>query len=130
MNGRRYTIGDLMKRQESVLFLILFAYCSFVSIVNPTFLALDNIFDIVKSSAGMMVLAMGVLVVLVSGGIDVSFTAMAIFSGYITIRIMIAFGIDSLFLAFLASAFIGLFLGFLNGIIIHKFRLRPLLVLR
>jgi simple sugar transport system permease protein len=128
MNGRRYTIGDLMKRQESVLFLILFAYCSFVSIVNPTFLALDNIFDIVKSSAGMMVLAMGVLVVLVSGGIDVSFTAMAIFSGYITIRIMIAFGIDSLFLAFLASAFIGLFLGFLNGIIVHKFRLRPLIV--
>jgi len=128
MKVGRFSVSNTMKRQETILFLILFVYCAFVSVVNPAFLALDNLFDIVEISAGTMVLAMGVLVVLVSGGIDVSFTAIAIFSGYITIRMMIALGINNLFLAFAASAFIGLFLGLLNGIIIHQFRLRPLIV--
>ena len=127
MGARSFPVGDVVKKQEVILLFILIAYCAFVALVNPVFLSLDNIFDVVKSSAGMMILAMGILVVLISGGIDVSFTAIAIFSGYVTIRFMLAYKMDSLFLAFSMSAVIGLFMGFLNGVVIHRFRLQPLI---
>jgi len=127
VGARSFPVGDVVKKQEVILLFILIAYCAFVALVNPVFLSLDNIFDVVKSSAGMMILAMGILVVLISGGIDVSFTAIAIFSGYVTIRFMLAYKMDSLFLAFSMSAVIGLFMGFLNGVVIHRFRLQPLI---
>ncbi len=128
MEGKRFSLQKALKKQETVLLFILVAYCAFVTLVNPVFLSLENIFDVVKSSAGMMILAMGILVVLISGGIDVSFTAIAIFSGYTTIRFMLAYKVDHLLLAFVTSAAIGLILGLLNGILVHRFRLRPLIV--
>ena len=115
-------------RQEAILLLILVAYCAFVSIVNPAFLELDNIFDIFRNSAGMMILAMGTLVVLVSGGIDVSFTAVAICSGYVAMKIFVALGSGNLFLIFLVSAAAGIVLGLFNGFIIHQFKLHSLIV--
>ncbi len=128
MTGTQRAFRRVLGRQESILFLILIGYCAFVSIVNPTFLQLDNIFDIFRNSAGMMILAMGTLVVLVSGGIDVSFPAVAICAGYVAIKIFIAVGGGSLVLIFAVSAAIGALLGLFNGFLIHRFRLHSLIV--
>lgn len=124
---RKLFLEWFFAKQEVMLFLVLFLYCVFVSIVNPAFLNPANLFDIVKNSAGMMILAMGLLIVVISGGIDVSFTAAAIFSGYVTIRMMLFFGIDNLFLAFLSSIAIGMLLGMLNGFFIQRFAIPPLI---
>jgi len=120
-------LNQLLRKREIVLLFALILYCIVVAIINPAFIRPENLFDIVKSSAGMMILAMGLLTVIISGGIDVSFTAIAIFGGYVTIRLMIALGLDSLFLAFILSAFIGVLLGLLNGLLVHKFRILPLI---
>ncbi len=127
IEGRRKVRG-VFARQETILFLILIGYCAFVSIVNPTFLQLDNIFDVFRNSAGMMILAMGTLVVLVSGGIDVSFTAVAICAGYLTMKIFIALGFSNLYLIFLVSMALGGLLGLFNGFWIQKFRLQTFIV--
>lgn len=121
-------VARFLKRQEIVLFLILAAYMLFVQYMNPSFFQADNMFAIVRNSAGTMILAMGALVVLASGGIDVSFTAVAIFGGYATTRMMIATGLDNIFLAFAVSGFIGILLGLVNAFFIHKFRLQTLIV--
>jgi len=118
----------ILARQETILALILLGYGTFVSIINPAFLQLDNLFDVVKSSAGMMVLAMGTLVVLISGGIDVSFAAVAIVSGYVSIRVFIALGISNIYLLFLLSILIGAILGALNGYLIQRFKLQTFIV--
>jgi len=111
-----------------VLFFILIAYGILVGSVNPTFYHLENLFQIIRSSTGTMILAMGALVVLASGGIDVSFTAVAIFGGYATVRIMMATGIDNIFFAFALSGVFGIFLGAINAFFIHRFRLQTLIV--
>jgi simple sugar transport system permease protein len=128
MTAARTRLKGILVRHEMILFVILIAYCTFVSIVNPTFLQLDNLFDVFRNSAGMMILAMGTLVVLVSGGIDVSFTAVAICSGYLTMKIFIGLGFSNIILIFLVSAFIGVLLGLFNGFWIQQFRLQTLIV--
>lgn len=126
--GQRLRIPAVAQRQEAVLLLILIAYAVLVGTVNPSFYRLDNLFQIVRSSAGTMMLAMGALVVLASGGIDVSFTAVAIFGGYATVRIMIATGIDNILFAFALSGLFGITLGAINAFFIHRFRLQTLIV--
>lgn len=121
-------VARFLKRQEIVLFLILVAYMLFVQYMNPTFFRANNMFAIIRNSAGMMMLAMGALVVLACGGIDVSFTAIAIFGGYATVRIMIWTGIDSILLAFAMSGLFGIVLGLVNAFFIHRFRLQTLIV--
>ena len=125
---KQTTVKSVFARQETVLLIILLAYATFVSIVNPAFLHLDNIFDVAKSSAGTMVLAMGTLVVLISGGIDVSFAAIAIVSGYVSIRLFITLGISNIYLSFLVSGLIGAGLGAINGFLIQRFGLQALIV--
>ena len=52
----------------------------------------------------MAILAVGFFVVLLSGGIDISFPAVAIVAQYITVNAIIALGIDNLWLAFAISS--------------------------
>jgi simple sugar transport system permease protein len=116
-----------LKKHETYLFLIIVAYAVIVTSVNRSFLTFENFFDIIRSGAGMGILSMGVLVALLSGGIDVSFTAVAISGGYIAVRVIMATGVDNLFVAFVISCSIGVFLGLINGLIISYFKLPTLI---
>lgn len=120
-------IGQLGKKNETYLFLILLVYSVVVTSVNPAFFTLENLFDILRTGAGRSILAMGVLVALLSGGIDVSFTAVAISGGYIAVRVVMATGIDNLAFAFLVSCSVGIALGLINGLIIAFFRVPTLI---
>ena len=115
------------KRTETYLFIFLFAYMAMMSLVNRSFLTLENFFDLAKNSSGMMILATGAFVVLLSGGIDVSFTAVAITGLYISTKTLLALGLNNLFLAFALSCGIGIFLGFINGFLISRFNLQTLI---
>ncbi|QJD83190.1 ABC transporter permease [Cohnella herbarum] len=117
-----------LNKMELYLLLIIVAYSTVVSIVNPAFLSLETLLDMMRASSGMLILALGVLVVLISRGIDVSFTAVAIIGGYSSARAMLAIGIDNLFFAFAVSGLIGLLLGSVNALIIHQFKLPTLIV--
>ena len=121
------TIKNLFARQEMILLLILVAYSVFVGIMNPAFFRASTIFDILKGSAGPLLLALGTLVVMISGGVDVSSTAVAIVSGYVSIRTMMALGIDNVVLAFVISILMGVLLGAFNGLVIHRFELPTLI---
>ncbi|MBN1834414.1 MAG: ABC transporter permease [Spirochaetales bacterium] len=120
-------LARLFRKHETYLFLIIIAYSIVVSSVNRSFLTFENLFDVIRSGAGMGILAMGVLVALLSGGIDVSFTAVAISGGYIAVRVIMQTGADNLFIAFLISCSVGVGLGLINGLIISYFKLPTLI---
>ena len=90
-------------RTQRFLLIIIIVYCTIVATKNPAFLSLSTLFALLRSSAGTTILSMGVLMVMISGGIDVSFPAIAIFGGYASLRACMAFGITSMFLTFLIS---------------------------
>ena len=126
-NNRRFKVQKLLKQNELYLFLVIIAYSIFITSINSSFLSLENLFDLGKSSAGMGIMAIGVFIVLLSGGIDISFAAIAISGQYISANVLIATGIDNIFFAFLISCSVGIALGAINGLLISSFKIPTLI---
>ncbi|MDK2963279.1 MAG: simple sugar transport system permease protein [Verrucomicrobiota bacterium] len=118
---------NLFKHNETYLMLIILIFSIGLTLINPVFMTWENMFDLLKSSAGTAILAVGVFLVLLSGGIDVSCTAIAIVGQYISINVLIATGIDSVALAFLISILIGVSLGAINAVFISIFNIPTLI---
>lgn len=121
-------LSRLLKRNETYLFFVIMAFSFVVTMINPVFLTLENMFDLIKSSSGMAILAIAFFVGLLSGGIDISFPAIAIAGQYIAVNVLIALGVDSLMLAFLISCAVGIALGAINAFFISSFRMQALIV--
>jgi len=120
---------NLFHKHEFLLLVLIAVLCALIEIRNPSFLSAANIFDLLKSCVIPGILALGVLIVLISGNIDISFPAVAAFSMYVTCLIVRALGLaDSLVIIFGMSALMGCFLGFLNAFFIHFFNLPALIV--
>lgn len=113
---------------QKMLLIIIVVYSIFVSIKNPGFLQIQTVFDIVKTSSTTMIVAIGLLVVMISGGIDVSFMAIALFGSYTSLYIMIQTGINSLAFAFAVSMAIGICLGLVNALLINWLKLPPFII--
>ena len=116
-----------MKKNETYLFLIVLVFSIVITSINPVFMTFENIFDLLRSSSGTAILAIGVFVVLLSGGIDVSCTAIAICGQYIAINVLIVSGVDNVAAAFAISIAVGLALGAVNAVFISIFNLPTLI---
>jgi len=124
---RQYNYKRLLRYNETYLFFVLIVFAAGITIINPTFLSPENTFDLINSSAGTAILAIGVFLVLMSGGIDVSFTAIAISGQYIAVNVLTAAHIDNLAFAFLVSCSMGIALGAVNASLISLFKLPTLI---
>jgi simple sugar transport system permease protein len=127
---QRFSLPNLRgPNNEGILALILLGLIILMSLLNPVFFSVSTLFAIVRSSIVPLIFALGVLLVIISGGIDVSFAAIAIFAGYTTVT---AFGSGAfgagLVGAILLALAIGAALGLINGVVIARFRLPTLIV--
>ena len=121
-------IKRLLKRSESYVLLIVIIFSAFITVINPAFLTLENLFDLLRSSSGTAILAIGIFLVLISGGVDVSSTTIAIVGQYISVNIMIMTGIDNILFAFAVSTLLGVILGAINAVFVSIFKLPTLIV--
>jgi simple sugar transport system permease protein len=120
---------SLLRKSETWVALTIIVLSLIIGIINPVFFTVGNLFDLLRSATVMGIFAMGVLMVIISGGIDVSFTAIAIFAMYSTVRLLTAYMPDApLWIAFVISAVIGLGLGLINAFFISRFKLPTLIV--
>ena len=113
---------------QRMLLIIIVVYSVFVTIKNPGFFQIQTVFDIIKTSSTTMIVAMGLLVVMISGGIDVSFMGIALFGSYTSLYIMIQTGINNLAFAFAVSMAIGVVLGLVNAVLISWLKLPPFII--
>lgn len=123
-------IWDAMGRHPELFTLALtILTCLIVIAANPDFLAVSNLFDILRASVVRGLFAMGVLVVLASGGIDVSFTAIAAFVMYVlTMLVVDAFPDMPMAIIIVLAAIGGALFGMLNGLLAHKLHAPSLIV--
>ncbi len=120
---------NLIKRQEFYISLVIIILAIIIGAKNNTFYTLPNIFSLGKSTVVMGIFAMGTLVVLLSGGIDVSMTAVAAFSMYLTCKWMVDTGYNgSIVLGFVISMGIGGVLGLINGLLVSLFNFPTMIV--
>jgi ribose transport system permease protein len=100
---------------------LLLLVCVVSAFVLPQFLSLTNLTNLLGSSLVVMILAMGMTVVLVSGGIDLSIgAAMALCAG-VTAQALL-YGLP-LFAAYLCGLAAGILVGIGNGLLVTRLKL-------
>jgi simple sugar transport system permease protein len=112
----------LFKRTETYLFLVIVVLSILITLINPRFFRLANLFNLLKTYSMMGILASGVLVVIISGGIDISFAAVATVAEYLMALIVMQWG-GNILIAFLVASVIGMILGLANALLIYRFRI-------
>jgi len=117
------------KNNEGILALVLVALIVTMSVLSPAFLTAGTAFSTLRSATVPLIFALAVLIVIVSGGIDVSFAAVAIFSAYTAVSFAITMAPELPAAVIIAMAIaIGAGLGLFNGLVIARFRLPTLIV--
>ena len=100
-----------------------------VQLRSGQFLTGNNLVDLARAMIVPGLFSIGAMMVIVSGGIDVSFTAIASLAMYLTDRILLAQDYSgTVLLAYALAAGFGLVMGALNGFLIGVLRLPTLVV--
>jgi simple sugar transport system permease protein len=106
------------RRHEVQIAAIVVLMATFFSALSPGFLSAGNVITLLESYSVMAIMAAGLLIVLISGGIDISFAAIAAVTQYLVATILVNLG-GNWIVAFALSAAFGALLGALNALLIH-----------
>lgn len=123
-------LKKLVGRHEFLIAVIVIALSVIIGLVNPRFFSVANTFSLLRSATIMGIFSMGVLVVLISGGIDVSFTGVAVAAMYTTTALLVKWDFQgqTMLIPFLISGVLGLLMGLINAFFIARFKLPTLIV--
>lgn len=117
------------KSTEAMVAGVLLLAMVLIGFVNPAFWSLENLFSLARSNIVIGIMALGVLLVMISGGIDVSFPAFAVAAMYLVVRAMVDWGVPTgVLVPFLLATLIGAALGLVNALLVWKLRMIPLIV--
>jgi simple sugar transport system permease protein len=111
----------LFRRHDIQIGLIIVILATFFSVLSPGFLTPGNLLGLLESYSVSAIMAAGLLVVLISGGIDISFAAIAGVTQFLTATILVKFG-GNWFTAFALAGLFGALLGVINALLIHYLR--------
>lgn len=112
---------------EGRLLIVLVLLCFGLGIATPNFLTLVNLTSLLNNSAVNVIWAVGLLVVLIAGGIDISFAVAASVVQYVLAQVFGASG-GNWVLGFAAAIGVGAGLGAINAALIHHFRIISIVV--
>lgn len=80
----RSRIRWFVQKQESSIVLATLVYVLFVTCVNPTFLSGDNIFNVLRTTGFTLIAVVGMSLVLITGGLDLSVGSVLALGGVAT----------------------------------------------
>ena len=122
-------IKKLLGRTELYVFLIIFVVALLIQARSGQFFTANNIVDIASALIVPGIFAVGIFMVLISGGMDVSFPALASLSVYATTKMFLDMGYEgSVLLPLLVAIAIGAVLGAFNGFFIGYLNLTPMII--
>lgn len=99
-----------------------------LSIASPSFLSLVNLSSLLNNSSVNVIWAVGLLVVLIAGGIDISFAVAASVVQYLLVYALDLVGGGNWALGFAFAVTFGVLLGWVNAALIHWFRIISIVV--
>ena len=98
---------------------VLLLICLGLSLASPQFLTLANLTSLLNNNAVNLIWAVGLLVVLIAGGIDISFAVAASVVQYLAVHVLGWMGGGNWALGFLVAGTLGIGLGLANAALIH-----------
>lgn len=123
------TVKRMTRRTEFWIFLVLIIMIIAIQVISGgQLLEPSTVVTILRSMVVDGMFAMICLIVMVSGGFDLSFPAIAALAYSVSTTICVNAGIDNVFVGFLLAGIIGCVMGMLNGVIIANFSLNTMIV--
>lgn len=126
LNKKRSSV--LKHSHEFFLLIIIIVFFILLSVLTGgRFLDPENLADMLAGYSSMGIMAIGVLVVIISGGIDISFLAVATVSQYLIALFMIHVG-GNMVSTFILTMLIGFSLGSINAFLVYKLRAPTIII--
>lgn len=113
--------------RELGLFFFIVILCIGVQLRNPSFLTGENILDMATNTSILVILALGMMIVLITRGIDLSIGAVIALSGMLTAQLVAANPTVNPFLCLLIGTVIGALCGMVIGVLVAKVGLLPII---
>ena len=117
----------VLGRTEFALLAAVLAAAVVFSLSSPYFFSISNFVNLIEAYSVTTILAAGAFVVLVSGGIDVSFTATASAAQYLAAYLITQLGFPAA-PALALAAILGVTLGCINALLTHYLRVVSIIV--
>ena len=103
------------RRVEFRLFVVLAALCVLLSLTTDTFLTFGNLSSLLNNNSVNLIWAVGLLVVLIAGGIDISFAVASSVVQYLAAKFLMSIGGGNWVLGFIVCGILGTSLGLINA---------------
>ena len=113
---------------EIRLFVVLMIMIIGLGLTTDTFLPVANLTSLLNNNSINLIWAVGLLVVLVAGGIDISFAVAASMVQYLAAQIFGVIGGGNWAFGILTAGSLGLGLGLINAALIHGFRIVSIVI--
>jgi rhamnose transport system permease protein len=120
-------IKSFSKFRELGLVFFIIAISIIIQTRNPEFFTVSNLGNLLNDTAILGILAAGMMMVMLTGGIDLSVGATVAFSGMVSALTIKAFPGMNPVLAVIEGALIGAALGFILGILVARFSILPII---
>ena len=117
----------LLVRSETYVFLALLLLCVLIEVRSGQFLTGNNLVDLSRALIVPAMFCVGEMLVLISGGVDVSFPAIASVSMYVVSRYMPGYD-GPVVLNLLVGTVLGLAMGAMNGYLVARYKFSAMLV--
>lgn len=114
-----------IKRMQLGLPFVIIAMGVVTGLIEPRFWSFDNLLNLSRQLAPLMILVSGQVFAVISGGLDLSVASVLAFAGVVGVLVMPDVGIG---VGLLLMVVTGIFVGLINGLIITRFRVSPLIV--
>jgi len=111
---------------ENGFIFIFILWVIFLSLTTDTFLKSQNIFTVLRQAAIVSIVAIGEMLVMLLGGMDISLAALLGFSGIVSVSLMVDYNVHPV-LAGLAAIAVGGTVGFINGFLVTKVRINAVI---
>lgn len=116
------TLGDIAGRESGGLIVLLVAVGA-LTLASPEFLTGNNLANLARQVAIFGILAIGQLMVILTGGIDLSVGSILGLAGAVTAQLLVS-GVP-IIPAILIGMVVGGVLGIANGVLVTRFKLPP-----
>lgn len=118
----------IIQQKEFGITLVVILISMLLTALSPAFLTMENVLDILKANSVLGILAIGMTLIVITGGIDVSVAAVTAAVTVVIGKLATSLGSSglSLWIIFIVALLAGAAFGFINGLLIAKTQIPPI----
>ena len=120
-------IKRIMGNKEASVGIILVVVMIIATLLNPTFITFQNLMEVLKTNSTLAICALGMLLIIITGGIDASVCGQLALVTVLTGQLMAKTGFDNIIVLFILGVAIGACTGLCNGLMVSKLDLPPII---